>query len=194
MSNKKMKKEMEQKMYIKKSLRRMKKNAESVENSRQILIRKALDAKERGLTDLYVLCTSKLKLVVQQGLKAENMVLQLELAQQMKDTEQMYSSFVGAMGIISNDISKTSKVIKFDKMRLQFDEAMMNFENDTMNLDDFMEDSTDTFEDMSSDTSSITDEEIERMISGNVSDTSKSIDKDIDKKLDEVNSILKETN
>lgn len=112
------------------------------------------------------------------------MKLNFEITSQMKDMATMTVEFLNGMGTLSSDMMKLTKQKDFAKVQKQFAEAMTGLEMQTENLENFMEDTQDTF----SSVYSVNDDdkkEIENLISAEAS-VGESTDELIEKELAEL--------
>ena len=157
------KKEMEKKLLIKRAITSMNKQIQKLEEQKQVYIRAGKEAKQQGLKDQYNLALSGLKATLVQQKRVYEMKLNFEISSQMRDMNEMTSSFLQGMGILSKDMAKLTKEKDFAKIGRQFNEAMANTELQTERLEAFMDDTQAAFSAASS-TSPENDREIEEMM------------------------------
>jgi len=156
----KMRKEQEVKMYMRQQKKNMEKIIASLDKSRNEIIARGKKAKEEGMLDQFKMLQTSLKFALHQKLTAERTLLQLEQATRQRDVGQMQLLFEQTMQYMNKDMIKTSKSMNFAKLQKDYNFAMMNFENDVMKLDMFLEGSQETFEALTEDYQSVSDEEV----------------------------------
>jgi DNA-binding Lrp family transcriptional regulator len=156
----KARKEMEMKMYLRQQKRNMEKIIKGLDKSREEIINRGKRAKEEGMIDQFKMCQSSLKFAVNQKLTAERMLLQLETAARNRDIGQMQKLFEGSMRVMNRDMTKTSKSMSFVKLQKEYNTALMQFEGDIMKIDMFLEGAEEDFESLTEGNSIVNDEEI----------------------------------
>lgn len=178
------KKDIQKRMLVKQTINAMNKQIEKLEKQKQAYIEAGKQAKQRGLTAQYNIAVSGLKMAIMQQKRVYEMKLNFEITSQMKDMAAMTVEFLNGMGTLSSDMMKLTKQKDFAKVQKQFAEAMTGLEMQTENLENFMEDTQDTF----SSVYSVNDDdkkEIENLISAEAS-VGESTDELIEKELAEL--------
>jgi DNA-binding Lrp family transcriptional regulator len=156
----KARKEMEMKMYLRQQKRNMEKIIKGLDKSRDEIISRGKRAKEEGLIDQFKMCQSSLKFAINQKLTAERMLLQLETAARNRDIGQMQKLFESSMRVMNRDMTKTSKSMSFSKLQKEYNTALTQFEGDIMKIDMFLEGAQEDFEALTEGNSVVNDEEI----------------------------------
>lgn len=187
----KQQKEMEQRMLIRKTMQKIQKYIQNLENQKVKYIEWAKTAKQKGIDSQYNLAVSGLKTAVAQQKKAEEILLNFELTSQMRDLNVMTSEFLGGMSSLSREMAKISKNMDFVKVQQEFEVAMMGVEETTFNLDNMLDSSESSFKSIAADSSKVDDDEINRLINNEVTDEENSRDQEIEKKLAEIQKQIK---
>lgn len=180
LSERRARKEMEMKMFIRQQKRSMDKVIKGLDKSRSEIIERGKSAKESGLLDQFKMCQNSLKFTISQRLTAEKMLLQLETAARNRDVGQMQKLFEGTMRIMNKSMVKTSKSMNFAKLQKEYGIAMQLFETDLMKIDMFLEGSAEDFEEIANISEVISDDEINKLFED---DEKKILQNDIDKQL-----------
>jgi DNA-binding Lrp family transcriptional regulator len=160
LEERKARKEMEMKMYLRQQKRTMEKIIKGLDKSRNEIIVRGKRAKEDGMIDQFKMCQSSLKFAINQKLTAERMLLQLETAARNRDIGQMQKLFETSMRVMNRDLTKTSKSMSFTKLQKEYNTALQQFEGDIMKIDMFLEGASEDFEALTEGNSVINDEEI----------------------------------
>ena len=184
----KTRKEMEMKMYLRQQKRNMEKIIKGLDKSREEIIERGKKAKNEGMLDQFKMCQSSLKFAINQKLTAERMLLQLETAARNRDIGQMQKLFEGSMRVMNRDMTKTSKSMSFTKLQKEYSIALTQFEGDIMKIDMFLEGAAEDFESLTEGSSVINDEEILQLFEDkNNEEIQKKLEKelsDLEKSLD----------
>lgn len=159
----KMRKEMEIKMYMRQQKKSMEKIISNLDKSRSEIIARGKKAKDDGMIDQFKMLQTSLKFALHQKLTAEKTLLQLEAATRQRDIGQMQLLFEQTMQFMNKDMLKTSKSMNFAKLQKDYNLAMANFEQDVMKLDMFLEGSAESLESLTEDYNTVSDEEILKM-------------------------------
>ena len=117
------------------------------------------------------------------------MLLNFQLASQMRDLSAMTAGFLEGMSVLSKEMKDITGDMNFAKVQKQFAEAMAGVEETTDNIDQMLEDTDAAFGSIASASGNIPDSELEALIGNFETDSSLGID--IDKKLADIDKILK---
>ena len=183
----KTRKEMEMKMYLRQQKRNMEKIIKGLDKSREEIIERGKKAKNEGMLDQFKMCQSSLKFAINQKLTAERMLLQLETAARNRDIGQMQKLFEGSMRVMNRDMTKTSKSMSFTKLQKEYNIALTQFEGDIMKIDMFLEGAAEDFESLTEGSSVINDEEILQLFEDN---SNEEIQKKLEKELSDLEKSL----
>jgi hypothetical protein len=188
LEERKARKEMEMKMYLRQQKRNMEKIIKGLDKSREEIILRGKRAKQDGLIDQFKMCQSSLKFAINQKLTAERMLLQLETAARNRDIGQMQKLFESSMLVMNRDLTKTSKSMSFTKLQKEYNVALQQFEGDIMKIDMFLEGASEDFEALTEGNSVINDQDILKLFEEpNNQDIQKKLEKelsDLEKALD----------
>lgn len=142
-------KEFEKKMAIKKTINEMNKQIAKLEEAEKNFIEIAKKAKSQGLESQLVIAINALKSTIAQKKKVQEMLLNFQIMTQTKDMLLTTSEFLKGMGDLSKDMSKLCNDKEFNKVAKSFKEAMFATENQTERLDMFLDESKDSFANLS---------------------------------------------
>jgi hypothetical protein len=176
-------KELERKLKVKRTLSGMNKFISQIEMKKKKLIEQASLAKLKGIDSQYNLAVQGLKIALAQQKRVETMLLNFEITTQLKDISQMTKGFFESMSILSNELSGGTKQKDFVKVQQQFEKAMMKSQMQTERLEAFLESTESLFENLSVDSSSVDDQEIEKLIENQASNIDNDLDLEIEEKL-----------
>jgi hypothetical protein len=124
--------------------------------------------------------------------RCETMLLNFEIAYQMRDMGDMTSQFFKGISVMSKEMSSIANSTNFVKVQKQFEVAMMKMEDQATNVEAFMDMSQDSFTDVVQDAKKIDDKEIAKLIDVQVSEEDQTVDsQEIDNKIDEIQKNLK---
>lgn len=174
-------KELDRKLKIKRTLSKMNKFLSQIEIKKKKLIEQASIAKLKGIDSQYNLAVQGLKIALAQQKRVETMLLNFEITSQLKDISEMTKGFFESMCIFSKELSTTTKQKDFLKVQQQFEKAMVKSSMQTERLEAFLESTESLFENLSVDSSSINDQEIEKLIENQATN----IDNDLDLQIEE---------
>ena len=180
-------KEMKRKMEIRQTLTGINKYVNNLIAQQDKYQQLAKKAKEKGATSQYNLALNGLKACMVQRKKAEEMMLNIQLASQMRDLTQMTATFLTTLQTISKDMIKTTKAMDFAKVITNFDTAIGNVENSTEQLDVLLDSSSSSYESLFSGSD---DKELNKLIDENSNDENE-INLELDKKIEEAEKMLK---
>ncbi len=180
-------KEMKQKLAIRQTQNSIKKYIDYLTARQDKYLQLAKSSKEKGATNQYALALNGLKACMIQKKKAEEMMLNIELACQMRDLTQMTSMFLGTLQNVSKDMIKTTKSMDFAKVITNFETAMANVENSTEQLDVLLDASNNSYESLFSGKD---DKDLNNLVNDNINSESNKIDDDIEKDLKEIEKMI----
>ena len=89
--------------------------------------------------------------------KAEEMLLNFEIAYQMKDLGAMTAQFFKGISVLSKEMQDIANSNNFLKVQKAFEKAMVGMETQSMNLEVFLDTSQDAFEGVSNEANGIDD-------------------------------------
>ena len=185
-------KAIKQKIFIKKSMGNMRRIVNKLEDQKQIYISKAKIAKKKGADTQVNLAMNALKMTIAYQRKAEEMLLNFEIAYQMKDLGAMTAQFFKGISVLSKEMQDIANSNNFMKVQKAFEKAMVGMETQSMNLEVFLDTSQDSFEGVSNEAKGIDDDEIKKLIDSEAGESEAMLDTDIDNKLNEVRKAIDE--
>lgn len=172
----------------------MNKQIAKLEESEKNFIEIAKKAKAQGLDSQLYIAINALKSTMAQKKKVQEMLLNFQIMTQTKDMLLTTSEFLKGMGDLSKDMSKLCNDKEFNKVAKSFQEAMYATEQQTERLDMFLDESKDSFANLSTienkdtvkddDINSLLDNEISTSIQGDDDELAK-LDELLKKKLEE---------
>lgn len=178
-------KDMEKRALVRKTIRNIEKYIGQLQEQKTKAIASAQDARNQGSKQMYSLAVSALRTALVQEKKAKEMLLNFELASQMRDLTAMTAGFLDGMSVLSKEMKDITGDMNFAKVQKQFAEAMQGVEETTDNIDQMLETTDMSFSAISSSSGNIPDSEIEALIGG-LDNTTVDMNADIDKKLEEL--------
>lgn len=185
-------KALKQKLFIKRSMNNMKRIVNKLEDQKQLYISKAKVAKLKGADSQVNLAVNALKMTIAYQRKAEEMLLNFEIAYQMKDLGAMTAQFFKGISVLSKEMQDIAKSNNFMKVQKAFEKAMVGMETQSMNLEVFLDTSQDAFEGVSNEAKGIDDEEIKKLLDTEAGESEAKLDIEIDSKLNEVRKAIDE--
>ena len=178
-------KELKQKMLVKQTINEMNKQIAKLEQQKQTYIKAGADAKKAGLDAQYKLAVTGLRMTIAQQKRVQQMKLNFEITSQMRDMSKMTADFLNGMSEISRDMMKITKDVNFKKVTESFSEAMLGVEVQTEQMEQFMEDTSSSFE-TTYNVDGDEKKEVEAMIDNISAISSGSVEASIDKELEDL--------
>ncbi len=185
-------KALERKIAVKNGIRSLEKVSKKLESKQDELLGIAREAREKGVKQQYAMAVSGLKMIIAYRKKSEAMVLQLKLAESMRDLTAISSQFVNLMGGLGKELTTVANSINSAKNQMEFEKGMASAEMAMDQLSDFMEDAGMGFTDMQMSDEEM-DQEIESLISADVSGQAGSMEADLEAKLASLKGQLQNT-
>jgi len=185
-ANMKENKAIKQKLFIKKSINNMRRIVNKLEDQKQLYINKAKVAKLKGADTQVNLAMNALKMTIAYQRKAEEMMLNFEIAYQMKDLGAMTAQFFKGISVLSKEMQDIANSNNFVKVQKAFEKAMVGMETQSMNLEVFLDSSQDAFEGVSNEAKGIDDAEVKKLIDLEAGESEDKLDTEIDARLEEV--------
>jgi hypothetical protein len=139
-------KEFDKKMALKRTLRELSKQANRLNTQKESFINDARDAYSKGLKQQFTLAISGLKIALAQKKKVESMLLNLKITSQLKDISKMTVDFLDQMKSVSKDMIKLTDIKSFEKVSEEFELAMEKFSEQTDQMESFLENTDESFQ------------------------------------------------
>ena len=180
-------KELEKRTLVRKTIRSIEKYIAQLQEQKAKAIQSAQEARNQGSKQMYSLAVSALRTALAQEKRAKEMLLNFELASQMRDLSAMTAGFLNGMSVLSKEMKEITGDMNFAKVQKQFAEAMAGVEQTTDNIDNMLESTDLSFGSIASSSGNISDKEIEALIGGlDGGFQAGSADDDIDRRLAEL--------
>lgn len=167
-------------MLVNQAIASIKKQLADLESSRKKYIAAAIAARKSGIASQYNLAKNAIRLVTAQMTVVEQMLLNLQISAQIKDVSEMTKSFADGMKLLSGSIIDTTDGLKFEKVSKQMNKAMVSTQMKQAETDAFL-DATQSGFDAFASSSSIGEDDIDRMIDGELAGST-----GVDAELDEL--------
>lgn len=184
-------KDMEKRALVRKTIRSIEKYVAQLQDQKNQAIRSAQEARQQGSKQMYNLALSAIKAAMAQEKKAREMLLNFQLASQMRDLSAMTAGFLDGMSVLSKEMKEITGDMNFAKVQKQFAQAMQGVEETTDNIDAMLDNTDMAFGAISSAMGDIPDSELEALIGG-MEDNANTSATDIDSKLAELEKQLKD--
>lgn len=172
--------DMEKRMLVRKTTQQINKYIGQLQMQKTKAIDAAKKSKIEGSQAAYNLAVSSLKMAMSQEKKAKEMLLNFELALQMRDLTSMTAGFLDGMSVISKEMKTITGDMNFAKVQKQFEEAMIGVEQTTDNIDIMLDSSEMSFAGIASSNFSIADAEIDALINSGASADMSKMDAEIE--------------
>ena len=178
-------KQLEARLAIKRSIQELNKCDKSLERKKDEMIRHAQEAKRQGITQQYNMAMSSLKMILGYQKRTRAMVLQIQMAESMRDLTTMSTRFVETLGNVGKEMGALVKNANFAKNQLEFEKGMLQADNVMQQLEDFLDGTGMSLEEMSDEEMN---EEVERLIDVTGAVQSDPVDDEIERRLKEIES------
>jgi len=183
-------KRIEQQMLIKKTMRSLSTFITEAENKKRGFIDSAKKAIKQGNEAQYSVASSGLKMIIARLRQAETMLLNIELASQLKDLAMASSQFLESMQSLSKDMIKIFNATNLEGTMKAFEKAMQMSNEQNDKIDIFLSASETKFGEMNVDPTGITDNEINALIQNEMLLDEDGMDADIDRKINSIKRYL----
>jgi hypothetical protein len=183
-------KEIQAKINIKRSLTSMKSQSAKLEQFKKSYIEKSRKAMKVGDQQTNNLAKSGLKICLSKQKVIDAMIANFEISMQLNDMNKIIGDFVGGMNIISEQMKNITSSIDMVKAQTAYEKAMANNEGQYQALDAFLETASDSIATFDGIDTSISDEEIDRLIFDEAKAEENSYDHDIDQKISNIKETL----
>lgn len=182
-------KERERRLLVRKSMKELDNRIKKLKLQEEKYIRAAQVAIKEELPDQVKLAKQALKMTIAERKRTYKMLLNAEIISQMKDTTAMTKDFLQAVHIISKDIAGSTSA-DMNKLSGELRAAMDKVSAQTEDLESMLEDTQEDFDDINTESSMVTDDEIDKLIYG-ASGANSTADGLIDTELDQLKKLLK---
>lgn len=159
-----MKNDFEKKAQVRRTRNRLANSLQTLEENKRMYIEKAKTARARGDKHAYSLARSGLAATVVQSKRTREMLLNIDITAQMRDTGAITEEFLTGMETIFKRLSKVNKSINMKQARAGLRTAITGMENVQAQLDCMLEESEDTFAALSGADDNVSEQEIDRLL------------------------------
>lgn len=191
-SKRQRKKELQKKVLFNKTLSNMRKYVNNLEGQKDYYIKLAKEAHLNGSKEQYSLAINGLKMALAYQKKAKEMLLNFELTMQLRDLSQVTGEFLNGMVSLSKDMSKIISKQDYAKVSQSFETAMGKVEEQNVQIENFLDSTEVSFENIAADPSNVSDQEINELVDFEAKSEVKDRDNEIDTKIEEIEKILSE--
>ena len=164
----KRKKELEQKLLVRKTISNLEKQIEQLEEKKKIALEKAKQAKQGGFEAEYSLAKSMYNISVTQQNRAKEMLVNFELVTQLKDMASITSEFLRGLSSLSKEMVKLTNNKEFLKVQQQFEQALSGVEQQSDQLDMLMDENEEKFEKQAKTHEAMNDDDFDNLIDENI--------------------------
>ncbi len=156
------KNEFEKKMQIKRTRSKLANNLDKLESDKQKFVERAKTAYQKGDKHSYSLARSGLATTLTQLNRTREMLLNIDITTQMRDTGTVTEEFLTGMETIFRQLSKVNKSTNIKSARDVLRKAIAGMEGVQEQLDDMLMESEDNFASLSG--SNVSDAEIDGLL------------------------------
>jgi len=179
-------KEIQAKINIKRTLSSMKSQSQKLERFKQEYIEKARKSTLVGDAQTCKLAKSGLKICLSKQKVIDAMIANFEISMQLNDMNKIIGDFVGGMNTISEQMKDITSSIDMVKAQTAYEKAIANNEGQYQALDAFLETASESISAFDGIDSSISDDEIDALITNGAADSEADMDQEIDKKINDI--------
>ena len=179
-------KELQARIGVKRTLASMKKQSSKLETFKKEYIEKAREASLIGNQQTFQLAKSGLKLCLQKQKFLDSMIANFELSLQISDMNKVIGEFVDGMGIISEQMRAVTSSLDMTKAQMAYENAIANNAGQYEALDAFLSTAAESVESVEGLSDSISDDEIDKLITTQVLNSEFELDKEIEERIQDV--------
>lgn len=179
----KARREFKKKMQIRRTLTDLKRRVSTLEKQKGEYLEKAKQAKLKGNQAQYSLARSGLRASINQITRAEQMLLNIELANQNREFDASGKSFVKGMNVLSKELKRSSRPADFSRASKAFGRGMERVGEAGMGLDELLSGNTAVLD--GSGAGELSDSELDKLIDSEVLGAESGMDMEIDRMLRE---------
>ena len=169
---------------VRRTRNRLANSLQTLEENKRMYIEKAKTARARGDKHAYALARSGLAATVAQLKRTREMLLNIDITTQMRDTGAVTEEFLTGMETIFKRLSKVNKSINMKQARAGLRTAITGMESVQAQLDCMLEESEDAFASLSGAGGNVTDKEIDSLLGAEAAlDEEEAVGAELDKLL-----------
>lgn len=183
---------MEAKLAIRRSVQELKKCDKALERKKEDLIKHGQAAKKQGISQQYEMAINSMKMILGYQKRTRAMILQIQMAESMRDLTTMSSNFVTTLGNVGKEMGTLVQKTKFAKNQLEFQKGMLQADAVMQQLEGFLDDTGMAMEEMSDEDMT---KEVEQLIDLTSATNEDPIDNELDERINQIQmkkSLLKE--
>lgn len=173
-------------MHIKQTLNKMKNNSSKLDEFKKNYIEQAKTAALNGNKDTYKLAKTGLKICLTKQKCLDQMILNFELSLQVADMNKIVTEFFSGINELSEQMCAVTGGVDMVKAQSAYEKALANNESQYEALDAFLATASESIESLNGSDTSVTDEEIDKLISIQAADSVDNMDKEIDDKISQL--------
>ena len=186
-------KEIQTRLHIKQALNKMKNQSSKFESFKQTYIENAKKAALTGNQETYKLAKTGLKICLSKQKCLDQMIANFELSLQVADMNKLVTEFFSGLNLLSEQMQNVTCGVDMTKAQAAYEKALANNESQYDALDAFLTTTGESIEALNGSDSSVSDEEIDKLIDVQAADTVDSIDHEIDNKISQLRERIGET-
>ena len=186
--------EVQTRIQIKQTLNKMKNQSSKLDDFKKSYIESAKKAALTGSSESYNLAKTGLKICLTKQKYLDQMITNFELSLQVADMNKVVTEFFSGINLLSEQMQDMTSGIDMSKAQLAYERALANNESQYDALSAFLTTAGETIESINGTDNSVTDEEIDKLISVQAADCVENIDREIDNKISQLREKIGETN
>lgn len=179
-------KNFELRMKIKQTLNKMKTQSNSLDNFKTSYIEKAKKASLQGDQTTYNLAKSGLKICLSKQRFLNQMITNFELSLEIADMNKVVTEFVAGVNNLGEQMQSVLGFADMASAKVAYDKALANNASQYEALEAFLNETNNSFESINDSIATVSDEEIDKLISNQAADQISGIDDEIDTKISQL--------
>ena len=176
-------KEAQTRMHIKQTLNKMKNQSNKLDDFKRSYIEQAKKSALNGNKETYSLAKTGLKICLTKQKCLDQMIANFELSLQVADMNKIVTEFFSGINELSEQMSIVTGGVDMAKAQSAYEKALANNESQYEALDAFLSTAGESIEALNGSDTSVSDEEIDKLISVQAADGVEDMDKDIERKI-----------
>lgn len=186
-------KEIQTRLHIKQALNKMKNQSNKFESFKQTYIENAKKAALTGNQETYRLAKTGLKICLSKQKCLDQMIANFELSLQVADMNKLVTEFFSGLNLLSEQMSNVTCGVDMTKAQAAYEKALANNESQYDALDAFLTTTGESIEALNGSDSSVSDDEIDKLINIQAADQVDDIDHEIENKISQLRERIGET-
>lgn len=180
-------------MHIKQTLSKMKNQSSKLDEFKKTYIDQAKKAALTGNKDTYALAKTGLKICLTKQRCLDQMIMNFELSLQVADMNKIVTEFIGGINELSDQMVAVTGGVDMAKAQVAYEKALANNESQYDALDAFLTTAGESIEALNGTDTSVSDDEIDKLINIQAADTVDTMDRDIENKISQLREKIGET-